>query len=84
MRAGPQARQGARPAKQLVDAIFDTSFRRRITSPLMSLSALIPPPFILPAILEKRRLRMGFRGIYRKYRAYTVIRETMYLDNLEL
>ncbi len=50
----------------------------------MSFSDLIPPPSILVAIFEKRRLRLGFRGIYRKYRAYTMIHEAMYVDNLEL
>ncbi len=50
----------------------------------MSLSDLIPPPSILVAILEKRRLRVGFRRIHRKYRAYTMIYEAAYVDNLEL
>jgi O-methyltransferase len=50
----------------------------------MSLPGLIPSPSILVAIIQKRRLRLGFRGIYRKYRAYTMIYEAMYVDNLEL
>jgi O-methyltransferase len=50
----------------------------------MSLSDLIPPPSVVAAILDKRRRRAGFRGIYRKYRAYTMIHEAMYVDNLEL
>ena len=51
----------------------------------MSLSyLLLPKPSIVAAILERRRLRAGFRGIYRKYRAYTQIHEAMYVDNLEL
>lgn len=50
----------------------------------MSLSDLIPPPSVLSAILERRRLRNGFRRIYSKYRAYTMIYEAMYVDNLEL
>ena len=50
----------------------------------MSLSDLIPPPSILVAILENRRLRAGFRDIYRKYHAYTMIHEAKYVNNLEL
>ena len=50
----------------------------------MSLSDLIPPPSVLAAILERRRLRNGFRRIYSKYRAYTMIHEAMYVNNLEL
>jgi O-methyltransferase len=50
----------------------------------MSLSDLIPPPSVVAAIFEKRRLRRGFRSIYRKYRAYTMIHEAAYLNNLEL
>ena len=51
----------------------------------MDLSHLLPPkPSILAALLERRRLRAGFRGIYRKYRAYTLIHEATYVDNLEL
>ncbi len=50
----------------------------------MSLSDLIPPPSVLAAILENRRLRRGLRGIYRKYRTYTMIHEASYVNNLEL
>jgi O-methyltransferase len=51
----------------------------------MSLSYLsLPKPSIIAAVLERRRLRAGFRGIYRKYRASTVIHEAMYVENLEL
>ena len=51
----------------------------------MDLSHLLPPkPSILAALLERRRLRAGFRGIYRKYRAYTLVHEAAYVDNLEL
>ena len=50
----------------------------------MSISDLIPAPSIVAAILERRRLRTGFRRIYSKYRAHTMIHEAMYVDNLEL
>jgi len=50
----------------------------------MSLSDLIPPPSVLVAILERRCLRAGFRRIYRKYRACTLVHEAAYVDNLEL
>ncbi len=50
----------------------------------MSLSDLIPPPSVLVTILKNRRLRKGFRGLYRKYRAYTMIHEASYVNNLEL
>ncbi len=50
----------------------------------MSLSALIPPPSVLVAILENHRLRKGFRRIYDKYRAYTMVHEAVYVNNLEL
>ncbi len=50
----------------------------------MSFSELLLKPSIILAILERRRLRVGFRGIYRKYRASTMIHEAMYVDNLEL
>jgi O-methyltransferase len=44
----------------------------------------IPKPSIVAAILERRRRRVGFRGIYRKYRAYTQIHEAAFVENLEL
>src|SRR5258708_24726074 len=50
----------------------------------MSLSDLIPPPSVIVTILENRRLRKGFRGLYRKYRAFTMIHEAAYVNNLEL
>lgn len=51
----------------------------------MDLSYLqIPKPSIIAAILERRRLRAGFRTIYRKYRASTLVHEAAYVDNLEL
>ena len=50
----------------------------------MSLSDLIPSPSIIPAIIQRRRLRLGFRAIYRKYSAYTQIHEAKYVDNLDL
>jgi hypothetical protein len=50
----------------------------------MSLLELVPKPSIVAALLERRRLRVGFRGIYRKYRDYTQIHEAKYVDNLEL
>jgi O-methyltransferase len=50
----------------------------------MSLSDLIPPPSAFVTMLESRRLRKGFRAIYRKYRAHTMIHEASYLNNLEL
>jgi O-methyltransferase len=50
----------------------------------MSLSDLIPHPSLVVAILEKRRLRVSFREIYRKYHAYTMIHEARYVNNLEL
>jgi O-methyltransferase len=50
----------------------------------MSLSDLIPPTSALVSMLERRRLRARFRAIYRKYRAYTMIHEALYVDNLEL
>jgi O-methyltransferase len=50
----------------------------------MNLSDLIPPPSVFAAIYERRRLRTGFRRIYRKYLAYTLVHEAAYVDNLEL
>ena len=50
----------------------------------MSLSDLIPPPSAFVTILENRRLRKGFRSLYRKYRAFTMIHEAGYVNNLEL
>jgi len=50
----------------------------------MSFSELLIKPSIVMDILERRRLRAGFRTIYRKYRARTMIYELMYVDNLEL
>jgi hypothetical protein len=50
----------------------------------MSLSDLIPPPSVLVTILENHCLRKGFRGIYRKYRSYTMVHEAAYVNNLEL
>jgi hypothetical protein len=50
----------------------------------MSLSDLIPPPSVIATIFENRRRRNGFRSIFRKYSAYTMIHEAAYLNNLEL
>ena len=50
----------------------------------MSLSDLIPTPEVIAATLERRRLRASFREIYRKFRAYTMIHEAKYVNNLEL
>lgn len=51
----------------------------------MSLSYLqIPKLSVIAALLERRRLRARFRGIYRKYRDYTQVHEAVYVDNLEL
>src|SRR5277367_6523138 len=50
----------------------------------MSLSDLLPMPGVIAATLEKRRLRAGFREIYRKFHAYTMIHEAKYVNNLEL
>lgn len=50
----------------------------------MSLSDLLPSPSIIPAILHRRRQRLVYRAIYRKYRAYTQIHEAKYVDNLDL
>jgi O-methyltransferase len=56
----------------------------RILSAQMSFSELLPKPSIILSIIERRRARSAFRAIYRKYRAFTMIYETMYVDNLEL
>ena len=50
----------------------------------MYLSELLIKPSIVAAILGRRRLRAGFREIYRKFRPYTMIDEAMFVDNLEL
>ena len=50
----------------------------------MSFSDLVPKPAVIAANLERRRLRAGFRKIYRKFRAYTMIHEAKYVNNLEL
>ena len=50
----------------------------------MYLSELLIKPSIVAAILGRRRLRAGFREIYRKFRPYTMIHEAMFVDNLEL
>jgi O-methyltransferase len=50
----------------------------------MSFSDLLPKPSIIAANIEKRRRRAGFVDIYRKYRAYTMVHEAVYVDNLEL
>ena len=50
----------------------------------MSLADLLPSPSIIPVMIQRRRLRLGFRAIYRKYRAYTLIHEAKYVDNLDL
>lgn len=51
---------------------------------MMSLSDLIPPPSVLATIFENRRRRKGFRALYGKYRAFTMIHEAAYVNNLEL
>src|SRR6266481_8283397 len=58
--------------------------RCRIPSRTMSLSDLLPSASIIPAIIQRRRLRLVYRAIYRKYRAYTQIHEAKYVDNLDL
>jgi len=58
--------------------------RGRIPSLDMSWSDVVPKPSVIAAILERRRRRAGFRGIYRKYRDYTQIHEAKFVDNLEL
>jgi O-methyltransferase len=50
----------------------------------MSFSDLLPRPGLIAAGLERRRLRAGFRALYRKYRTRTLVHEAMYVDNLEL
>jgi O-methyltransferase len=50
----------------------------------MSLSDLVPKPAVIAANLERRRLRSSFSKIYRKFRAYTMIHEVKYVNNLEL
>ena len=50
----------------------------------MSFSDLLPKPSTIAAHFERRRLRVGFLDIYRKYRAYTMIHEARYMANLEL
>jgi O-methyltransferase len=51
----------------------------------MSLSYLrLPGPSIIEAILKRRRLRSGFREIYRKFHDYTMVHEANYVNNLEL
>jgi O-methyltransferase len=50
----------------------------------MSLSDLLPTPELIAAKLERRRLRASFTEIYRKFRAYTMIHEAKYVNNLEL
>ena len=50
----------------------------------MSLSDLLPRPAVIAASLERRRLRSTFREIYRKFRAYTMLHEGKYVNNLEL
>ena len=50
----------------------------------MSFLDLLPKPSVIAANLERRRLRSGFREIYRKFRAYTMIHEAKYVNNLEL
>jgi len=50
----------------------------------MSFANLLPSPSIIPAMIQRRRLRLGFRAIYRKYRAYTQIHEAKYVENLDL
>ncbi len=49
----------------------------------MEFLELLRKPSIIAAILERRRLRGGFRAIYRKYGDYTMVYELMYVDNLE-
>jgi O-methyltransferase len=50
----------------------------------MSLSDLLPKPALIAAGLERRRVRNGFRALYRKYRTHTLVHEAMFVDNLEL
>ena len=50
----------------------------------MSFSDLLPKPAVIAANLERRRLRSSFREIYRKFRAYTMLHEAKYVNNLEL
>ena len=50
----------------------------------MSLSDLLPKPAVIAASLERRRLRSTFREIYGKFRAYTMLHEGKYVNNLEL
>ncbi len=50
----------------------------------MSISNLLLQPSIVAARLDKARLRAGFRQIYRKYRASTLIHERKYIANLEI
>lgn len=73
-----------RSSSSLVNPLIGKHALRSISLVEMSLSYLLPKPSIVAAILERRRLRAGFRSIYRKYSAYTQIHEAMYVDNLEL
>jgi O-methyltransferase len=50
----------------------------------VSISDVIPPPSVIRAIVENRRRRNGFRALYRKFRAFTMIHEAAYVNNLEL
>ena len=49
----------------------------------MSWSDLIKPEAIA-ARVERRRMRLGFRALYHKYRQHTLVHEAMYVENLEL
>lgn len=49
----------------------------------MSFADLLKPA-VIAAGLERRRLRLGCRALYHKYRNQTLVHEAMYVDNLEL
>jgi O-methyltransferase len=50
----------------------------------MSFSDILSKPAVVAASLERRRLRASFREIYRRFRAYTMVHEEKYINNLEL
>jgi O-methyltransferase len=50
----------------------------------MSFSDLLPNPSTIASHLQRRRRRVGYLDIFRKYRAYTMIHEARYMANLEL